>query len=351
MRRSPVVFGLVLGTIVGAAGAAVLAATDGRSESLPKLPFLAPARAPAGRAPGPSGLEYRVRGRLPDLDGRSRAYTLGTRPGRGAVERLATALGVHGAVRADANGWTVREQPRLVRVDSRPGLPWFLATFPGPCVIVSGPPRGATPVPSGAGSPVVTGPASRRPNPGSSLPPVHTDCPETDPGSVDSAAPARPRPADLPSREEAERTGYEALRRAGVGRAWAVQTFDLGSAWRVEVDPAVDGVPAAGYSWRATVGPGGRVVQASGYLARPSATDAYPLVGTKAGLERLREVAPVRLPPTPCCNEVPGTVVVVKLGLMHVGANLVPAYLFELEGAPTPVAVPAVEDRYLKQPL
>ena len=399
MRTSPVAVGLVLGLVVGAAGAAAIAATGSSGEaSKPKIVIAGPSApaADAGAAAalpggGPMvGVEIKVQGTLPELAGDARGYRLGSEPAAGSVQRLAEALGVHGSVQADAGGWVVREGNRLVRVQRAPGLPWFLSIYDGTCTVVPGTAGGSSPGPQSV-PPAPPNSASDNSSSAEALPPVAppgpTDCPETaGGGSVSSGvavacplgAPPEscpspgppPRPADLPTQDEALAVGMETLGRGGLGVSKPVIT-DQSSAWRIEASPLVDNQPTSGFAWTVTIGPKRAVTEASGFLAKPEPAESYPLVGTAKGLERLKASTPVPMlgmpqcsPESPACpppRSLVRTVTGVKLGLMvgqvqrdgPGGAGvpyLVPAYLFELEGQPPPVApVPAVQDRWLEQ--
>jgi hypothetical protein len=373
MRRSPIALGLVLGLLVGAAGAAAIAATGGDESSKPRV-VITGARAPAadvaGALPGGGpmvGVEIKVQGTLPELRGEARGYRLGSEPASGAIERLAAALEVHGSVRRDSGGWVAREGNRLVRVQRTEGLPWFLSTFNGPCMVVPG--SAPNSAPAGEALPPVA-------------PPGPTDCPETAGGSsvgsgvavacAASPAGAPPQPCppppvpqpppDLPTQDDALAMGMQTLGRAGLGVSRPTITSQV-TTWRIDASPLIGDRPTSGFAWTATIGPKGAVEAASGFLAEPEAADTYPLVGTTKGLERLKASTPVPMLGMPQCAPeadctIPPlvrTVTGVRQGLLlgHVGADpyLVPAYLFELEGRPPPVApVPAVEDRWLQAP-
>jgi hypothetical protein len=197
-----------------------------------------------------------------------------------------------------------------------------------------------------------------------------------------------PRPADLPSRETAERIARDLAAKAGLGLDGAVVRVADGYAARVvTIAPAVGGRPTHGVAWTVSVGPKGRVQYASGWLATPQPADTYPLMSEAEGLKRLRErsafwppvmrpnvaeaarVKGVPCPPAtrlPCNGKPPPkqtvTITGVRLGLQLAPgvakgsrpaevAFLLPAYLFDLEGGWTDVqAVVAVQDRYLTRP-
>jgi len=317
VARSPVAFGIVLGIVVGSGAVAAIASTGSEAGTPtttrstvavgPKIVITVP------NAPNTGGsAPLQAQAPLPPLTGPARGYRLGGVPGPGAVEHLADALGVHGAVQTDTGGWIVREGNRLVRVARTPGLPWYFSVLEGPCSMV----------------------------PSDALPPVPpsgpTDCPEAE-GPPSGPVP----PPALPDHDDALAFGMETLGKAGLGVSRPV-IVDQGTSWQIEAAPLIAERPTSGFAWTITVGSARAVVAASGFLAAALPAQSYPLVGTAKGLERARAVAG-------------GAVTGVRLGLMlgRLGDAdyLVPAYLFELQGpgdAPPPVvAVPAVEDRYL----
>ena len=86
-----------------------VSATESKATTAVGAPF-----APAGE------IEYRVRGALPDLPRRARAWTLG-RDGDGArVATLARVLGLDGPVKAGSHEWTVTTGGRTLRVERQP---------------------------------------------------------------------------------------------------------------------------------------------------------------------------------------------------------------------------------------
>ena len=214
MRRSPVTVGLVLGLVVGLAGAGALAATSLAGKS--RLPGVGPL---SGQLYSSHPIDIRVRGTLPSLGGSARAYRLPSAPEAGAVERLANALGVRAPVIQDAGGWVVRDATHLVRVDRAPGVPWFLATLDGPCVLV---------------------PGERAYLGGERLPPVPstgpTDCPD---GSSPSPAGA------LDAGWDPAKVALEAFRHAGAGDLRLMNALGSLTAVHVDAVPVVGGVPTS----------------------------------------------------------------------------------------------------------
>jgi hypothetical protein len=268
----------------GLAAAATLAAGCGPVHSggrVPGSPAVIPALASGDGAtasmglalpayPVPARVEYRVQGTLPTLASEAPAYRLGEDTTTQAVSRLASALGVTGAVSSDAQGWTVSGGGSSLAVRRAPGLPWQLVqsgggvgiSFSGCAVAVP-----ARPVPA-PGAPAATIlPA----------PPPSSPCPQ-------------PTPVPgLPSRSDAENRATSALRAAGLdlGGSTVDASGGIGE-WFVSITPAVAGIPLTGAGWSVSVGPHGALLSASGWLASPVGAGDYPLVGVQAGLDRLR---------------------------------------------------------------
>jgi hypothetical protein len=328
------------------------------AEPAPAAGAVAPARQtdpPDLPRPWPP-VTYRLKGPLPSLPDRAKAWTLGNTTDPDRVADLAAALGLAGRPRQGPTGWTVQNGRRALVVTRAAGVPWTYGTDLGVC-----------------GTRVGGGPY--RPGPG-------IQC--LDP-NAQVASPSRP--VDLPSPAEAERIARDLAARAGLELAGArVRVVDSWAARIVTIDPAVEGTPTSGISWTVTVGAGGAVRYASGWLATPRPGDTYPLIGVQAGFEQLKKArplgpmsrvdvpTPVRRPCLPAggpganpCTAKPlparvATVTGVRLGLQLAPAipkpgrpadvaYLLPAYLFDLEGGWTDMrAVIAVPSRYLTRP-
>jgi hypothetical protein len=391
----------------------VLVARDGRDRPPAVLPVLdlgETQRATAGAAQEPARLggaeparpydtgdapqlwppvTYKLKGSLPTLPDRARAWKVGDDPGPGRVAALAAALGLRGRPKEEPSGWTITDGGRTLTVNRLAGVPWNYGTgVMGACVARSGggPYRPGlqcldpdTPVSNQPETPpAVAGDAGSASSPGSPgtgrpVPPV----------TVKPVPPARPwRPVDLPSREQAERAARDLATKAGLELDGAqVRVSDAYAARLVSVVPAVGGRPTAGFAWTVSVGSKGRIQHAAGYLATPEPADTYPLIGVAEGFERLKRIPPIgpllrteapaieRVPCPPGGKLLPcatkplparvATVTGVRLGLKLAPsvakgnrpadlAYLLPAYLFELEGGWTDVRpVIAVQDRYL----
>jgi hypothetical protein len=367
-----------------------------------------PARAPTpGARPYDTGdapmlwpaVTYQLRGSLPDLPDRARAWKLGRDADSGRMAALAAALGLRGQIKRDQAGWAVSDGRASLRVNRLAGLPWSYGNVVvGTCV--GGPWSPAGPA-SGRGIQCLTKDTATAKDPKAGAAPGGavggtTGSGAGNPASPGSARPvvpgrigrALPRPADLPSREAAERIARELAAKAGLGLDGAVVRVADGYAARVvTISPAVGGQPTHGVAWTVSIGPRGRVQYASGWLATPQPADTYPLMSEAEGLKRLRErsafwppilrpnvaaAARVREVPCPPATRLPCTgkplpkqtvtITGVRLGLQLTPAlakerrpaevaYLLPAYLFDLEGGWADVqAVVAVQDRYLTRP-
>lgn len=205
-------------------------------------------------------------------------------------------------------------------------------------------------------------------------------CPPPSPMPVPEPEPQRP--ADLPSKAEAERIGRAFLERAGLGLDGATIRLDDGfSQWVVSADPAIGGLPTVGLTWSVAVGPKGRIEFASGFMAEAAKGDEYPLAGVQAAIERLKAnpygglggfgggPEPMVARGAPTCEGCPSpqrqirTITGVRLGLLFAplfssdgfprDALLVPAYLFRTDEPGDPaseVPVVAVADEFLPKP-
>src|SRR5712691_6111770 len=305
-----------------ALGLGGVSATESKATTAVGAPFVA-----AGE------IEYRVRGALPDLPRRARAWTLG-RDGDGAgVATLARVLGLDGPVKAGSHEWTVTAGGRTLRVERQPGLPWYFGPEGGdvvPCTIPpttpGAPPALAdTPVAGGrcgstgrvaAGSIGSAGASSTTATTAVTTGKTAVGCPPPcPPGSACPAicdapgpVPTAVRPVDFPTREQAEAAARALLAKAGVEIHGArVRLEDAFSQWWVEVEPQVGGLPTLGFTSSVSVGPKGAIEAANGWLAEPSESDEYPLVTASAGLERLKR-SPFGIGPQPLIARAPSCV-------------------------------------------
>lgn len=119
------------------------------------------------------------------------------------------------------------------------------------------------------------------------VPPGAEPAPAPDrPADVELPIDRPPRPADLPSEEEARALARAGFARLGVGTEGLV-IEDGWFTWEARVEARVDGVPVVGLGTSLSIGAGGEIVRGNGYLASPDRIGDYPLVGVEAGLKRL----------------------------------------------------------------
>ena len=334
----------VVVALIGIGAVAVITAQD--DDTPPKLAVGGAAGAGDSRAASTemampadmrySGVEYRVRGTLPKLDGKAPAYSMGRHASRADVAALAKNLGVSGSVAQEDEAWVVRDGETVLRVFDQPGAPWNLSIEYGPtggggsedCAVSSdgqtrcvspdgGGSSGSGSSGSSTGSAGATEPADKPqsepvpppPPPESGegeseaidcpmpeCPPGQSciqSCPTPGDGGGDGGKPAPPqRPADLPSQADAERAGRDVLTRLGLDLDGArVNVYDAFDAWDVNVSPRVGDLEVVGLYWSVAIGPKGKVVRANGFLADPEKIGDYPLAGTDVGLKRLKETS------------------------------------------------------------
>lgn len=405
MRNRVVALAAVSAFAVGMAGLAVVASRAGGS--LPRLPSLSATgeRAADMAAPAFAGVDYVVEGVLPALPTEAPAFRLGEHDDRGAVARLAEALGgIDGPVRKQGGMYLVTDAGRslTLTVGTGAGAPWFLAMgCPDAAVSSAGNsvrsmgcaskpvtactsassegPEGRTASAScsiaadaGAGSQPDQGSGASS---GSSVEP----CPPCPPGADCACRPAEPAPrravppptkpvplppplppgppADIPDKAAAERIARDAFERLGM----PLDTFRLEGGewgWQATVAPAVGGLPVVGFGATLALGPKGEITNGNGFLGSPRHVGDYPLVGVQGGLDRLRQGPPVGPMPLydgrePAVAPDAGPDHVVNLTGVHLalqreGDFLVPVYAFEVKGGGE-LPVPAVIDRYLAQ--
>jgi hypothetical protein len=299
----------------GARARVTLPATD--RSTFPSEPRTGAPRAtalPADPAPAPPGT-YRLAGLLPQHGPASAAsYHPAGKPTVGAVQELATALGLKGPVRQDAGAW---------RVGPGDGT--------GPALIVSTDPQGTWSYASNDGTYSDTAGA-----------------PVTEQRAREAAAPLLTALGLTSARVDASQT-------AGMSRT-------------VTADPLVGGLPTHGWDTGVSIGPDARVSSAHGHLAAPAKGEAVRVVSAAQAFKELpgpqlmhpgalacaagdaADTAPPRtLPCAPASRRVTVDITGAEFGLTlsyaSGGAHLVPAWLFTAEphggGAPYVVPQPA----------
>jgi hypothetical protein len=118
-------------------------------------------------------------------------------------------------------------------------------------------------------------------------------CPAGGKCPVIACAPIGPPPTTVPvdehGRAPAVDVALSLVRSLGfaVDAAHAQSVPEPAGGWAVTVEPLVAGVATQGWSQQVAVDASGAVVSGHGSLALPTKEGAYPLVGVKAGLDRL----------------------------------------------------------------
>jgi hypothetical protein len=363
MRNRIVLLAVVIGLLVGAAGVGLLVVTDeddGTSVAadLPKLPIgaFAGERAMAAGAATDMMLampvEWRVRGELPNLDDHATAYRVGQRTSEATVAKLAAALGITAKPSATRDGWTVAQGDQRLFVGNGS---WNYGADAN-CAPGDGrEPDMAVSCASGSVSSVVA------------------PCPP----DAKCQAPTPPSPpADLPSKEEAQRIALRTFDAAGIDATGHVETFGPGDGWEVMAEPKIDGRRVFGAGNNLSVGPKGVILRGGGQLIDASAIGDYPLVTTTKGFERLKEQwgsgpvpmrggaepaiaiapgepapdgGPVPEPQQPVVRTITGVTVGLQPTFGRDTSYLAPVFLFETDDGGV-VPVPAVVDELLQQP-
>jgi hypothetical protein len=305
------------------------------------------------RSPGGSG--WRLEGTLPGgpSSGRVNILPAGAAT-RAFVSALARALGMSGEPQHLTGGWYLVSGTTELSVSELAGRHWTFSNhgcIAGPvldpangtaCAVATSVPP--LPVTSNAGA--APGSISVNPPP-AAAPPV-------------TVAPASPVPQNV-----ARRLAGPVLQAVGVNPdAGRVDTEGDGRS--VVFSPEVAGSTVVGLETRVSVDGHGQIVDASGWLATPTQGPAYPLISARQAYDQLLAqpqpmmglaMAPCRIiPGTSGCAPTPDRVVTgATLGLTQAystdrGVLLVPAWLFQVRGETTPVAVVAVEPAFLGVP-
>lgn len=211
---------------------------------------------------------------LPALGGEGPAYKLAGSVDEAAVRRLAAALGLDAEPQREDRTWRVIADSQVLEVYEDAGGSWWYSLGVDGGTVSSG----------SAEEPCVGGPA--------------TDCGPVDLGECAPEAdclepaprpvPAPQPPANLPSEGEARTIALDLLSATGMDLTDAKITVDgPHDAWYVSVEPVVDGLPVSGWVSSVSVGANGTITNASGTLAAPELVGEYPLVDTRAAIDRL----------------------------------------------------------------
>jgi hypothetical protein len=290
----------VLAVVAVAAGALAVTAGDDGAGPLPTLP-VALGSTGGGQAAAESTpmaadkmmawVTYRAGDGLPALGGEAPAYKLSGTVDAAEVQALADALGMAGQPTHDDGYWQLSDGDASLQVFEGGGGYWLysvmsgMETGPGTATaeVVCDSVDGCTSTGSAGAVPGVA-PAPDAPST-SQLCPADASCVVPDP----MPEPPAP-PADLPSEDEARQIALDLLAATGMDVDGAKVTVDGPyDAWYVAVEPVLDGLSVSGWMSVVSVGSKGVVTSASGTLATAQRLGDYPLIDTRAAIERLNE--------------------------------------------------------------
>ncbi len=314
----------VLAAVAVAAGALAVTA-GGEDDDLPTLPVALGAASAerdsaAGAAPMASDMvgggrmawvTYVAGDDLPLLGGEGPAYRMGGTVDEDRVRALAEQLGIDGDLRQEDGYWHLEGDDAVLEVYD--GGSWWYSIQqyevlpadgggtpgcePGPavdCGTVEPLPADAPPatIPGSAASCTTSEAADgTKVEECYSLPATDEPCPPDADCPVPLPTPVEPTPpADLPTEDEARAIALDLLRATGMDLDDAKVTVDGPyDAWYVSVEPTLDGLPVSGLYSSVAVGSKGAITNASGNLATPERIGDYPLIDTRAAIDRLNE--------------------------------------------------------------
>lgn len=304
-RRPRLALWAVLAVLAVGAGAVAVAARD---DDPPRLPIAlgagsgqAPAEADAGGAAMTmlAPFRYVAGDDLPELGGDGPAYRLADEVDLDRLREVAAVLGVDGEVEELDRGsgtWQIEgADGSTVGASAYGGGQWWYAKAAAPAAASESTASGSAGCPDDLDARACEERLLREREAaavGGEVAPTVAPCPpEAGEGICDlpPLGPPQPRP-DLPSREDAEHAARDLFRALGVDVRDAEVTVDgPGDAWYVTFEPRVDGWRASGYALVASVGTGGQITSAGGVLSDPDELGRYPMLGTRAALERFEE--------------------------------------------------------------
>jgi hypothetical protein len=278
---------------------------------------------------GARGSGWQLVGALPQGPSSGRVYLLpAAATTRAFISALAGALGMSGAPRHLKGGWYVMSGTTELSVSEQDGGHWTYSNHG--CIA----------------GPVLD-------------PQVGTAC------AVAKSSPPSEVAKPIPVAENVARSlARPVLEAVGVNAASA-RVDTEGGQQSVVLIPKVGGSTVIGLETRVSVDEQSQVVDASGWLATPTAAAAYPLMSARQAYDHLlQQPQPMMALAMPCrilpgkrdCAPIPDRVVTgATLGLTQAyatdrGILLVPAWLFQVRGQSTPVAVVAVQRAFLGQP-
>jgi hypothetical protein len=299
----------VLAVVALAAGAlAVTSGGDGGERPLLPVALGATGSREAGTMAADSSLAWvtYVAGEgLPALGGEAAAYRLSGTVDRARVLALAAALGFEAPAEHLAQGgpvdgtWRVESDHGTLEVFEAGGGGWWFSAQqqlgdgssgsgnsssesagcePGPAVDCGFAEGDAS---------ITTVPGTRCAYDGESgCATTQTAIAECPPDASCAVEPAPP--VDLPSKDEARLIALDLLAASGMDVRDANVTVDGPyDAWYVTVEPRLDGLLVVGWQANVGIGSNGAVTSASGMLGTPERLGRYPLIDTRAAIDRL----------------------------------------------------------------
>jgi hypothetical protein len=327
------------------------------ADGLPGLSAL-PAAGVSGKGgasgSSPAGSRWRLEGTLPDGPSSGQVYLLPAgASSRAVVATLARALGMSGQLQHLKGGWYLVSGSTELSVSELAGRHWTYGNhgcIAGPvfnpqtgtaCAVATSVP----PIPRE--SPASGAPGGRGPNP--------------TPTASTQVAVATP----LPVPEGLARSLARPVLEAVSVNPSSARVETAGGQRSIVFNPQVAGSTVPGLETRVTMDEHGQIVDAFGWLATSTTGATYPLISARQGFNQLRaQPQPMmalglmcrRVPGTQGCAPVPDRVVTgARLGLTQAystdrGVLLVPAWLFQVRGEPTPLAVVAVAGAFQGEP-
>lgn len=317
-----------LAAVALAAGA--LAVVSGGDDGVPRLPVAlgASGRNEAAGAAADMSLAawvtYVAGNDLPDLGGEGAAYRLRSDDiDEARVQAIADALGLTGDLTHEDRMWRVQGEDAVLEVYEDGGGTWWYSqqvgdqgwgVSSGGVGCEPGPAVDCAVAQEGTAEPATTVPADQCTAPDGatcSSTPETSPCPDDPTRCAEPVPPAMPvpgpecppeadclppeltepiPPADLPSKDEARQIALDLLDATGMDVDGAKVTVDGPyDVWSVLVEPVLDGVPVSGLMASVGVGSKGVVTNASGWLGTAERVGDYPLLDTRAAIDRLNE--------------------------------------------------------------
>jgi len=302
----------------------------------------------------PSGSGWRLKGTLPAGPSSARVHLLPAGAATGAfVSALARALGMSGEPQHLNGGWYLVSGTTELSVSELAGQHWTYSNHGCVAGPVLDPQMGTACAVAESASPLRVTPSASGAPAGSGVNPPPT---QSSPVPV-----AEPQPVPENVARSIARPVLEAV---GVNPD-AARVETAGGQRSVVFSPEVAGATVLGLETRVAVDEHAQIVDAIGWLATPAAGATYPLISARQAYDQLLQQPqplsqlgmPCRIVPgTPGCAPTPDRVVTgATLGLIQAystdrGILLVPAWLFQVGGEPTPIGVVAVERAFLAEP-